>query len=416
MRLKLDSWQQEVLDTDGDICLRSGRQVGKSTIISIKAAEHAVKHPKKTILVIASVERQAFLLFEKILAYLSDNYRNYIKAGKDKPTKHRINLKNGSVIMCYPTGLSGYGIRGFTVDLLIVDEAAFVPDDVFTAVTPMLSVTKGHIVLLSTPHGKGGYFYDCFQDPHFRSFHLSSEECERVNKDWLRRERERMSKVQYAQEYLGEFVDDLRQVFPDELIKKCMVLKRRGEIRKGRDYYLGVDIARMGEDESTFEILDRTDRKHLVQVENQVTTKTLTTETTKTILGLNELYNFRQIFVDDGGMGVGVFDQLLTNPKTSRKVRAIYSEARPLTRDEKKRRKIIKEEIYNNMVMLMERGEIKLLDDPEIFLSLKSVQFEIDEITGKAKYFGNYTHIATGLVFAAWCSQTKNLNISIHYV
>ena len=111
-------------------------------------------------------------------------------------------------------------------------------------------------------------------------------------------------------------------------------------------------------------------------------------------------------------MGVGVFDQLLTNPQTKRKVIAINNAARPLDHEELRKRKLVKEELYNNLHALMERGEIRLLKDDEIFQSLKSVQFEIKD--GKAKYFGNYTHIAEGLIRAAWCSKDKSLNIYIY--
>jgi len=134
LNLQLDEWQKEVLETEGNICLRSGRQVGKSTIISVKSAEFAIRNKGKTILVIASVERQAYLLFEKILSYLEDNYKNSIKTGKDRPTKHKITLKNGSVIYSLPTGLTAQGIRGFTIDLLIADEAAFIPEEVWTGI------------------------------------------------------------------------------------------------------------------------------------------------------------------------------------------------------------------------------------------------------------------------------------------
>jgi len=408
--MKLDDWQKEVLDTKGNLCLRSGRQVGKSTIISIKAGEYATHNKGKTILVVASVERQALLLFEKILSHLYQNHKSFIKKGKDKPTKHKITLNNGSVIHCLPTGMSGYGIRGYTVDLLIADEAAFIPEEVWTAVTPMLAVTGGDIILLSTPFGGGGYFYRCFQDDNFKHFHISSENCPRKNQDFLDREKARMTRTQYAQEYLGEFVDELRQFFADDLIKKCMVLKRRGKVHK-RDYYLGVDIARMGEDESTFEVIDRRSKEILIHVENLITKHTLTTETTKLILTLEDKYGFKQIFVDDGGMGVGVFDQLLTDERTRRKTIAINNASRPLTRDEKKRKRTLKEDLYNNLLKLMEKSQIKLLDDDEIFLSLKSVQYEY--VDGKLKIFGNYTHVAEGLIRAAWCSTSKALNIWI---
>ena len=94
--LKLDDWQKEILNTEGNIALRSGRQVGKSTAISILAGEFAAKNRNKTVMIIAAVERQAYLLFEKVLYYMEDKHKQLIKQGKDRPTKTRIKLKNGS--------------------------------------------------------------------------------------------------------------------------------------------------------------------------------------------------------------------------------------------------------------------------------------------------------------------------------
>lgn len=406
--MKLDDWQEEVMKTKGNIVLRSGRQVGKSTVISCKAAEFAAKNKKKTVLVIASVERQAYLLFEKILSYLDTNYRKLVKKGKDRPTKSRVKLYNGSIIYCLPTGLTGHGIRGYTINLLIADEAAFIPEEVWTAVTPMLAVTKGDIWLLSTPHGKGGYYYDCFQDESFSKFHVSSEECPRRDDKFLEREKARMTRVQYAQEYLGEFVDELQQFFPTELIKSCMT-RRRGPRGKGA-YYLGVDVARMGGDESTFEIVEiLADR--IVHIENQFELDMRITDSIRRILRLEELYKFKKIYIDDGGMGVGVLDSLLEQNETKRKVEGINNAKRIIDRDGNKKT-LMKEALYLNLLHLMEKGKIELLSDPEIMESLKSVQYEYTD-EGKMKIFGKYTHIVEGLVRACWCVKTKGLNIWI---
>jgi len=411
--MKLDDWQQQILDTEGDICLRSGRQVGKSTIISIKAAEFALNNKNKVILIIAAVERQAFLLFEKTLDYLFTNHPKEIKKGKDKPTKHIIKLTNGSTIYCLPTGLSGYGIRGYTINLLIADEAAFIPEDVWIAVIPMLAITKGNIILLSTPFGKGGYFHDCFDDTHFTKFHISSEECPRKNQEFLDREKARMSKVQYAQEYLGEFVDELRQFFATELIKSCMVALPPGGpplSPGGGDNFLGVDVARMGEDESVLFSVKRRNGV-LKEIRKEITTKTLLTETTLRIKLSDRELNYKKIYIDDGGMGVGVFDSLLEDEQTKRKVVPINNAKRSLDREGLKYKRLFKEDLYNNLLTLMEQGKIKLYECPETMLSLKSIQAEYDG--GTLKIFGNYTHIAEALIRAAWCMKDKSLNIWI---
>ena len=84
---------------------------------------------------------------------------------------------------------------------------------------------------------------------------------------------------------------------------------------------------------------------------------------------------------------------------------------RPLIVDEKKSKKMIQADRYNNLLALMEQKKLRLLQDDEIFLSLKSVQFEYTD-AGKLRIFGNYTHIADGLTRAAFCNVNKHLNIS----
>lgn len=308
--MKLDPWQEEVMATEGSICLRSGRQVGKSTVIGLKAAVFALNNPKKLIMVISKTDRQASLLFSKILFNITQLDKTQIKRKKDRPTKHRISLKNGSVIHCLPVGDTGYGIMGFTIDLLIADEAAFIPEAVWNSIIPALAITRGSIWLLSTPFLKEGYYYNCFQDPTFTVFHQSSEDCPRKDQQFLDHKKKTISKAEYAQMYLGEFVDDIKRFFSQDLITSTCTLQPTDR-NTTHEYFLGVDIARMGEDESTFQILDGTDRDHVIQNRCHITTKTLTTDTTDKIILLNKQWEFNKIGIDDGGMGVGVFDQLL---------------------------------------------------------------------------------------------------------
>ena len=439
-KIQLDKWQQDFLDTEGDKILCTGRQVGKSLICAMDASEWAVKNKKQIVLMIAPTERQSYALFEKTLNYLIDNYRVYIKKGKDRPTKERIILNNGTKIFCLPTGLSGIGIRFLTVGRLYVDEASRVPEDVWTAVTPMLLTTGGDSIYLSTPFGAQGEFHRCWvnKDNAYDSFTRFSVTSEKVIAErpicetWIEKQKilalqkleqakARMSKREYAQEYLGEFIDELLRYFSDELLRKCCVLKRREIIIQGKDYYLGVDIARMGEDESTFEIIDKFSRQNLEQVESIITSKTLTTQTEDKIIALNRQYDFQKIYIDagSGSLGVGVFDHLLRFEETRRKVEAINNRARVLDREDKSKVKLLKEDLYDNLRAMMERGEIKLLDDENIIESLRSIQYEYvmkESQPTKLRIFGNYSHIAEGLIRAGWCAKDKTLNIWIRSI
>jgi len=401
--MSLDKWQQDVLDTEGNMVLRSGRQVGKSYIIAQKAAQYAMDNPSRLIMVIAFTEKQANLLFSKILNNIVRQDKS--KISKPKPTKHVIKLKNGSEIYCYAAGDTGYGIMGYTIDLLIADEAAWIKEEVWNSITPALAVTKGTMWLLSTPYISEGYYYECFNDPSFTSFHQSSEDCPRISEDFLEEKRRRFTAQQYSQMYLGEFVDDFRRVFSDEWIDQVCTLP---EINNGGDF-LGVDVAGMGEDESTFEGLKRTDNI-LKQTHHEVTTKTRTTDTTKKILDLDQTFNFDKIGIDSGGMGVGVFDQLLINDQTRYKVVALNNAVNIEVDKEGKTQKH-KEAMYANLIGLGERQEIKLFDRKDIKMSLRSIQMEEN-----GRISGRYSHIVEGIIRSAWLGKDKDLNMRVYSI
>jgi len=419
--LTLDPWQKEYIATEKNCFLLCGRQSGKTTAASIKFGERAANNPKQIILMIAYTEKQAYALFFKTLMYLEAKYSKMIKKGKDKPTKHTINLTNGSQIMCYAAGLEGEGLRTYTLTSLVIDEAAPMSREVFIATMPMLSVTGGTMDILSTPRGKAGFFYDCSKREDFTKFYVSAEDCPRHSKEFLESQKEMMSTLEYAQEYLAKFLDDLKRVFSDEWIKAVCVLKRRDKILPNRQYSMGCDLARMGADEGTMEVLDFLNEKTIEQVENIITKKQLTTQTEDNIINLDKRYNCKKIYIDAGAgtLGVSIFDHLLREPQTKSKIVAINNRARPMDKYGKSKTRLLKEDLYNNLLALGERKYLKLLKEESIIESLKSVQYEYVISKGlptRIRFFGNYTHVVEGLIRAAWYIQEKRLNIQIHYL
>ncbi len=413
--MKLDKWQEEVMNTEGNMVLRSGRQVGKSTVIGLKSAEYALDNPNKLIMVISKTERQASLLFSKILFNIVQLNPKSIRTGTDKetgeflsPTKHRIMLKNGSTIHCLPAGDTGFGIMGFTIDLLIADEAAFIPEEVWNSVIPAMAITRGNIWLLSTPFLKEGYYYECFSDPTFTSFHTSSEDCPRKDVEFLAHKKETLTKAQYAQMYLGEFRDEFSRFFPEELIIKCCTLERRKTIIKGK-YYIGCDVGRKI-DAFTFEIIEEITRDKYKQVESIIEKDKTITENTRKIISLNSQYNFKKEYIDSGGMGIGVCDILREDSKNKNKVVEVNNSSRPIDK-EGRTKKILKEDLYNNLKRLMEQGKIKLLKDDEVKASLRCIQKEYNEQTGRIKIGGNESHVVEGLIRSCHGTRDKSLNI-----
>lgn len=438
----MDSWQKDVMSFHGSMALRCGRQTGKSETISEKAMRFAIEEENTTTLVIAASQRQSSLIFEKINAKIKLQHDNLVEKALKKwqkenpeeklkyeirrnieyeaglyqsmPTQTKIVLNNGSKIYCLPTGKTGAFIRGFTIDLLIADEAAYIPETVWMAIMPMIAVSRktrgfGWVILLSTPFGKGGFFYNSCHDKDFRQFHIKSEDCPRIPKEFLRKERQRLTKIEFAQEYLAEFVEEFAQIFPSDLIKDRMTFMAwdyTKDFMSKRAYYLGVDFARFGGDENAFVIVEMDKNKKLKVVKCFTTERKSITDTCGTILKLNGQYNFKKLFVDDGGVGGGATD-ILIDHLGKRKVRGLNNSAKSTSG---KVGKILKEDLYSNALVLMENKDIEIINDIELLRSLKSVTFEYTT-QNNLRIYGHYTHLAEAFVRGLWAIKEKGLKL-----
>lgn len=431
-----DQWQKDVLEYRGNITIRSGRQVGKSEVISEKAARFALENEGTVTMIIAASQRQSALLFEKTRSQLKKKGEKF----KEPPTLTKLILENGSKVYCLPAGRTGYFIRGFTIDLLIADEAAYIPEEVWKAVIPMIAVSRqtrgfGWIITISTPFGKGGYFYHTFGDPDFRAFHISSESCKRIPKDFLAKERQRLTKQEYAQEYLGEFVDEWNQLFPTDLLKRCMTFIEWSRENDGSPvdrYYLGVDFARYGGDENAF-VIARLRKNKIAIVRCATTTRVSAVDTIARIKEMHQKWGFCKIFVDDAGLGGAITDVLqdtlgkrvvLGLNNSSRSVESYDAEASRrhtpihhagLQSPARKQKAILKEDLYSNALLMMETGRLEMISDVKLLKSLKSVQFEYTKDTRNLKITGEYSHLAEAMIRACWCVKEKGLDAFIAF-
>lgn len=136
----------------------------------------------------------------------------------DNPaTQLSMELKNGSRIVSLPANEGG--IRGYSgVRLLVVDEAARVPDDLYRAVRPMLAVSQGRLICMSTPYGKRGFFYEEWTSARqWERVKVTAAQCPRISKAFLDEERQSIGHRWFAQEYDPlDFVDMIGAVFRQE--------------------------------------------------------------------------------------------------------------------------------------------------------------------------------------------------------
>jgi Terminase large subunit, T4likevirus-type, N-terminal len=218
--LTLDAWQVRALETTSrDVILLASRQAGKSTVAGVAALHEAVYEPGSLTLIVSPSERQS----KRLLRSVRRLYQHVREVSP--PTIEgilSIELKNGSEIHALP-GSEGT-IRGFSaVDLLILDEGARIEDPLYEAVRPMLAVSNGQLMALSTPFGKRGWFYEEWE--HGQGWHrerVTAADCPRISPAYLERERNRIGDWLFEQEYGCEFKDANDQLFSHELVEAAL--------------------------------------------------------------------------------------------------------------------------------------------------------------------------------------------------
>jgi hypothetical protein len=108
--------------------------------------------------------------------------------------------------------------------MLLIDEASRVPDSMYKALRPMLAVSRGELWLMSTPHGRRGFFYEAWEHGGAEWFrvHGPATECGRIGREFLEEERGVLGALSFRQEYLGEFVDGGAAVFERGLVEAAL--------------------------------------------------------------------------------------------------------------------------------------------------------------------------------------------------
>jgi hypothetical protein len=215
-----DPWQEDLLRSSSDrVLLNCSRQSGKSTISAIIALHRALYHPGSLVLALAPALRQSQELFGKVASFYRDLGRPVPPQGERKLS---LELENGSRIITLPG--SEKTIRGFSgVALLVVDEAARVDDELYFAVRPMLAVSGGSLMMLTTPYGKRGAFYEEWTGGvGWERFRVSASECPRISEEFLEEERAALPGWVYRQEYECSFEETEDQVFTTTMIERAV--------------------------------------------------------------------------------------------------------------------------------------------------------------------------------------------------
>ena len=215
-----DPWQRAVLSSHAPrILLNVTRQGGKSTISSLLAVHTAVYVPESLILLVSPSLRQSAELFRKCLT----TYRGLQRpVPASAETQLKLELENGSRIVSLPGQEST--LRGYSsVTLLCIDEAARVEDPLYYSLRPMLAVSGGRAICMSTPWGRRGWWFAAWEDePDWLKVEVPAALCPRISPAFLEQERRSLGPWWYRQEYECQFSDTTDQVFSHDVLQASL--------------------------------------------------------------------------------------------------------------------------------------------------------------------------------------------------
>jgi hypothetical protein len=210
-----DDWQAEVLRSRAPrMLLNASRQSGKSTTAATLAVHTAIYEPGALVLLLSPTLRQSAEIFRKCLDVWQAVGRPVEAEAENKLS---LELDSGSRIISLP-GKEGT-IRGYSgVRLLVVDEASRVPDDLYRTVEPMLAVSSGTLLALSTPWGKRGWWYEAWAHggDAWKRWEVPATRCPRISAEYLTDYRRRNGDLWYRQEFLCSFEESASALFSEE--------------------------------------------------------------------------------------------------------------------------------------------------------------------------------------------------------
>lgn len=217
--------------------IAAGRRCGKSNLAIKLLLAKALEAPEgSAVIYIAPTLGQA-----KTIAWdaLMDQGKEVIKSSHINSME--MTLITGRKIYIR-SGENKDALRGLKLYFAVIDEASFVPEDVFTKIIrPALSDLKGEAVIISTPEGRN-HFYDWYKlgesgsNPEWKSWHLTTADNPTIPKEEIEEAKKTLSTLIFNQEFMASFATAGQQIFKEEWL-------RYGKEPQYGSYFVAVDLA-----------------------------------------------------------------------------------------------------------------------------------------------------------------------------
>ena len=247
------------------------RQSGKSVTSVVYLLWYAIFHPEKTIAILANKGATAKEMLARVTLAL-ENLPFFLQPGCKALNKTSIEFSNNSRILASSTSSSS--IRGMSVNLLFLDEFAFVQNDAefYTSTYPVISSGKNtKIVITSTANGIGNVFHKLWEGAvqetnNFHPFRIDWWDVPGRDEKWKEETIANTSEIQFKQEYGNDFLgsgntlisgDKLLKLKAENPIYQQDSVKVYERPNPDSEYMMFVDVAKgRGQDYSTFNVID----------------------------------------------------------------------------------------------------------------------------------------------------------------
>lgn len=234
------------------VVVKSQRQRGKSFMNSNILLYYSLNFSKTKNFYVAPTIKQAKEIYKQIVDAVRES--GLIKSSN--ATDLIIKFINDSTIS-FKSGVQKENLRGFTcTGILVVDEAAYLSDDVFNIILPWTDFHHSNILMTSTPFVKSGFFWTYFNYGLIKSHNTTtidwcddafSEDMLKVmSAERLKEYESILPKNVFRMDYLGLFLDDEGSVFTE--FKKCIL---DNSIKPNDKLFIGIDWAAGGENDDT---------------------------------------------------------------------------------------------------------------------------------------------------------------------
>lgn len=231
-----------------------------------------------------------------------------------------IHFKSGSEIHARSIGNNeGKYLRGHKADVVYLDEAAYMDENVInTVIMPLLADTDGELRCISTPLGQRGFFYESFMrgkkdDPSYASFQFNSYKNPHISHEFIDRQKAIVTDVQWRCEWGAEFLDDSVCVFRgDSIIAATADFDEEFKYDEKRNYWMGVDVAKTY-DYTAITVIDGTDQKNCKVVYTERFNNRPYSYVVERVLALASCFSVMKIHIDETGVGAGVTEQIMAH-------------------------------------------------------------------------------------------------------